>query len=120
MKMKVLVVGSSRHDDQIICEFATAGEQIGHELATRRHTILVGGDDDLDVDSSIVKGALRASPQAKIEVHRMHGAPPAFSDNPPTNFQTIWHQFPDWDVTVMEVIRQVDGVIVIGGRSGAI
>lgn len=101
-------------------ELAKAAEEIGRELAKRGHTILVGSDDSDDIDPSVVKGALAASPDAEIEVHLPHGFPATYPDKS-KNVKNIWLQFPDWDVTVMDVVKdKADGIIAIGGRAGVV
>lgn len=36
------------------------------------------------------------------------------------NLSVVWHQFPDWDVTNAEVVRDVDAVLAISGRVGVL
>lgn len=120
--MRVLVMGSSRDIEQHKDEIDKAGRELGKELAERGHTILVGGDDPLDVDSSIVAGALEdSSNKTSIEVHVPHGERgpyPEKAKNPDEKLEVRWHQFTDWNVTFMEVIRKkVDAVLAVGGRT---
>jgi hypothetical protein len=54
-----------------------------------------------------------------VEVHLMKGAKPCYSGK--STVKNVWHRYDDWDVTVLEVVREVaDAVIVIGGRKGVI
>ena len=122
--MRVLVVGSSRFDKNDKTAIDAVGQELGERLAKRGHTILVGSDHPDDVDPSIVAGAL-ADPSNKtpIEVHVTHGATEPYQGkdaDPDVNLRVIWHQFADWDVTVMEVVRTVDAVLAISGRVGVI
>ena len=129
--MRVLVVGSARPPDAnttigvapVYSEQITeAAVSIGGELAKRGHTIVVGSDDPIDVDPHVVDGALQANGGTNIEVHLPEGFPSQYrGDTTPPNVKTVPHQFPDWDVTTMEVVRDyVDGVLAVGGRTGVI
>jgi len=122
--MKVLVVGSCRFNKEKKVEIDHAGREIGRVLAERGYTILVGADDPNDVDPSVVAGAIENSKnKAEIQVNVPHGQPIPFPEeakNQGINLEIVWHQFPDWDVTVQEVIKNIDAVIAIGGRVGVI
>jgi hypothetical protein len=49
----------------------------------------------------------------------MKGAKPCYSAH--TAIKNLWHRYDDWDVTVLEVVRDVaHAVIVIAGRTGVI
>ncbi len=119
--MRVLVAGSVRNDPDRADEIRSAAREVGKALATRGHVIIVGTDDSEDVDPSVVEGALSANEgKASIEVHAPQGMPEPFKGNKNPNLKTVWHPFPDWDVTNMEVIREVDAVLTIGGRAGVV
>lgn len=140
--MKVFVIGSSRTSgatglpgleetpgDQAAEGRATlhpqkdqieqAARAVGEALATAGHTIWIGTDDDVDVDPHVVEGALSVEPPVEIEVQRQHGWSAAYVDKP-NRIGTRWRQFDDWDVTNMEVVREVDGVIAIAGRASVV
>ena len=57
LAMRVLVMGSSRDIEQLKDKIDKAGRELGKELAERGHTILVGSDDPIDVDPSVVRPA---------------------------------------------------------------
>lgn len=132
--MKVLVVGSGRHiwdgdeepeagseAERRLELLRSAGESLGRELAARGHTIIVGSDHERDIDPHVVRGALtHDAASAKLEVHVPKGLEAQFPHLTEGRISTVWHQFPDWDVTSMEVIRGVDAVLAIGGRRGVI
>ncbi len=122
--MRVLVVGSSRHEEADQEAIQAAAREIGKELARRGHTVLIGSDDERDVDPHVVAGALEAGrATTRIEVHVPKGLEqqyPDLTDEGTGQVVTVWHQFPDWDVTSMEVIRTVDAVLAVGGRLGVI
>lgn len=121
--MKVLVVGSVRGNEEYpdrADAIRAAAHDIGKELATRGHVVLVGTDNKDDVDPNVVDGALSANDKAYIEVHAPQGMLEPFRGNKSPNLRVVSHPFPDWDVTNMEVIREVDGVIAIAGRAGVV
>ena len=122
--MKVLVVGSSRclKDQMVRQKFETAGQELGKALADRGHTILIGTDEDEDIDPHIVRGALKSNRTVEIQTHVAHGSRRMFTGNEWTNARVKHHphQFTDWDVTAMEVIRNVDGVLTIGGKAATV
>jgi len=118
--MKVLVSGSVRgidnHDlrSQI---YAAAGD-LGKCLAQAGHTLLVGSDDREDIDPFVVEGFQSVQKAPPVEVHLMKGAKSCCSGK---TIKNLWHRYDDWDVTVLEVVRDVaQGVIVIGGKTGVI
>jgi hypothetical protein len=124
--VKVLVVGSVRGEkagEELACadEIRAAALEIGKELATRGHVVWVGTDDKIDVDPSVVEGALSASGgKGSVEVHAPLGMAEPYKNRSEPNLSKKWHQFPDWDVTNMEVVRGVDAVLAISGRAGVV
>ena len=122
--MKVLVIGSSRDLKPLKKAIDNAAHLLGLRLAERGHSILVGSDDPVDVDPHVVEGAMdNGKKRASVEIHVPHGMGRPFEGletNPDVDFNVVWHQFPDWDVTSMETIRTVDAVLAIGGRKGVI
>jgi len=122
--MRVLVVGSERGlpDEKTRKLIHQAGEQLGACLAERGHDVLVGADDPADVDSDVVKGALSSSRKVSVEVHRMKGSAECYTNHPHKNQIKICpHRYSDWDVTVLEVLRQdAHAVITLGGRTGVV
>lgn len=118
--MKVLVAGSLRGiaDDQskALCDAAT---ELGACLARAGHTLLVGTEDRMDVDPFVVAGFRSVEKAPPVEVHLMKGAKACYAGVP--TVRNIWHHYNDWDVTVLEVVRdKADAVIVIAGRKGVI
>jgi hypothetical protein len=121
--MKVLLVGSVRgtEDAQKAEAIRTAARDIGKELAARGHVLLVGTDDEADVDPSAVEGALSGgSAKGSVEVHVPQGMREPYASTTAPNLSVVWHQFPDWDVTNTEVVRDVDAVLAISGRAGVV
>jgi hypothetical protein len=122
-KMKVLVVGSERAalTPEEKASIHRAGALLGASLAKRGHTILVGSDDPTDVDPDVVRGALESDGDAKIEVHLMAGAELCYQKLGAKNVVNLFHRYADWDVTILEVLRQsADAVVAIGGKTGVV
>lgn len=133
--MKVLVVGSVRHIEEEAKESSkaeadskakadairAAAREIGKVLATRGHVVQIGTSDPADVDPSVVEGVFSAgSGKGSVEVHVPHGLPEQYPDYAEPNLVRWPHQFPDWDVTNAEVVRDTDAVLAIGGRVGVL
>ena len=147
--MRVLVVGSSRKyepgkpaspdEDEIAdaAQLRLAAREIGSALARHDHVVVVGSDHLKDVDPYVVEGAIAAlklpdvgaaavaqpgdPATRRIEVHIPHGFPEPYRNALlGDKVHILPHQFPDWDVTVAEVVREVDGVIALGGRLGVL
>lgn len=121
--VRILVVGSVRgvEDPLRVEAIRAAARDIGKELATRGHTALVGTDDPEDIDPNVVEGVFSAgSGKGAVEVHAPQGMREPFAGNTEPNLSVVWHQFPDWDVTNAEVVRDVDAVLAIGGRVGVV
>ncbi len=120
--MRVLVVGSVRctQDPKVQQAIRQAGHELGKSLAERGHTILVGSEAPEDVDPDVVAGAAASGRPAQVEVHLTQGAAECYSQGPivVTNRR---HRYSDWDITVLEVLRNdADAVIAIGGRVGVV
>lgn len=123
-KMKVLVVGSDRANPDDHEALKVAGREIGAELASRGHSIVVGADDLHDIDPYVVEGALGKRATCPIEVHVPRGTePPPYGQHERVRseqVEVVYHQFENWDVTVMEMIDRVGAVVAVGGRAGVI
>jgi hypothetical protein len=122
--VRVLVVGSVRctDDEAIRDRIRKAGHELGRCLAERGHTILVGSDNQYDIDPSVVEGALEAGNKTTIEVHLMQGAPECYPNLSQSGaIRNVPHRYHDWDVTVLEVLRgSAEGVIALGGNIGVV
>jgi hypothetical protein len=120
--MRILVVGSSRGLPNHEQALRAAVRELGGELVRRGHVVVIGSDHPDDVDPHVVEGAFEQDAKGRVEVHVPHGMPEPYSLSPlPGQVQVERHQFPNWDITVMEVIRErVDAVIAFGGRLGVI
>lgn len=119
--MKVLVSGSLRgiDDQDQRSRLSAAAAELGKCLALAGHTLLVGSEDREDVDPFVVEGFQSVEKAPPVEVHLMKGAKACYSGN--TTVKNIWHRYNDWDVTVLEVVRDAThAVIVIAGRTGVI
>jgi hypothetical protein len=122
--MRVLVVGSHRdvQNDEAKTLLHDAGRAIGARLAERGHSVLVGSDDREDIDPDVVHGALSVKSPTTIEVHRMQGSPECYpTESQAGKVRNRPHRYKDWDVTVLEVLRNdADAVIALGGRIGVV
>jgi hypothetical protein len=118
--MKVLVSGSLRGvEDQQKDHVRAAARELGKCLGAAGHTLLVGTNDQDDVDPFVVEGFLSAAKTSQVEVHLMKGAPQCYQGQ--ANVMHSWHHYDDWDVTVLEVVRyNADAVIVMAGRKGVV
>jgi hypothetical protein len=122
--MRVLVVGSVRgaKDPQAAALIHQAGKELGACLAERGHTILVGSEDSDDIDPDVVNAAAAANPKSAIEVHLMSGAAECYAAfGQSGNVTNRPHRYKDWDVTVLEVLRNdADAVVALAGRVGVV
>ena len=120
--MRVLVSGSLRDVPEGRKEpLRKAAQELGAALADAGHTVLIGTDDQDDVDPFVTEGVLSATKPSPIEVHVMRGAPQFYPNRTDDRVENIRHRYDDWDVTVLEVVRyRADGVIVIAGRQGVV
>jgi hypothetical protein len=137
--MKILVAGSGRHllpnddafpagpaaapptkadEDALLKPIRDAAYELGGALATAKHEIWVGSDDPKDVDPSVVEGALKAGGATAIAIKVPRGLAVPYKDKKDVHKE--WGEFPDWDVTTMEVIDKVDAVVLMGGRLGVV
>lgn len=119
--MKVLVSGSLRglEKEEEKEELRAAGRELGKCLGAAGHTLVVGSDNQDDIDPFVVEGFLSGTKTSQVEVHLQKGAPKCYQGQ--ANITPRWHRYDDWDVTVLEVVRyNADAVIVIAGRKGVI
>jgi hypothetical protein len=118
--MRVLVVGSVR-EAQRADAIQAAAREIGKALGAQGHVVLVGTDDPIDIDPSVAAGVLEAgNAAARVEVHVPHGMAEPYAAKRPEALKVVRHQFPDWDVTNMEVLRRADAVVALAGRAGVV
>jgi len=109
--------------DALLKDIRGAAYELGKALATAGHEIWIGSDEKLDVDPSVVEGALSVQAQsstspATIRVKVPRGLAEPYAAE--RRVRTEWAEFPDWDVTTLEVIDKVDAVVLLGGRKGVI
>ncbi|HEY3498105.1 MAG TPA: hypothetical protein VGK73_25575 [Polyangiaceae bacterium] len=109
--------------DTLLKEIRGAAHELGKALAAADHEIWVGSDEKLDVDPSVVAGALSVqagsgTSATVIRVKVPRGLPEPYAAE--QRVRTEWAEFPDWDVTTLEVIDKVDAVVLLGGRKGVI
>jgi hypothetical protein len=103
--------------DALLAPLQEAARELGAELARRGHEIWVGSDDPLDIDPYVVEGALKEQ-AGKVSIKVPRGFPEPYKGR--SEVRKEWGEFPDWDVTTMEVIDKVDAVILLGGRLGVL
>jgi hypothetical protein len=119
--MRVLVSGSLRglKDERHKDDVRAAARELGKCLAAAGHTLLVGTDDQEDVDPFVVEGFVGTAKTSRVEVHLMKGAPRCYQGQ--ANVANIVHRYDDWDVTVLEVVRSdADAVVIVAGQRGVI
>jgi hypothetical protein len=98
--MKVLVAGSLRgvEDQDRREQLCAAARELGKCLALAGHTLVVGTEDQEDVDPFVVEGFQSVEKASSVEVHLMKGAKACYSGK--ATVKNIWHHYNDWDVTV--------------------
>jgi hypothetical protein len=142
--MKVLIAGSGRHllptatppavgplndavaqpaydatkVDELLGPLRKAARELGVALREGGHEIWIGSDDPLDVDPFVVEGALTQDPSVKVNIRVPRAFQEPYAGKP--SVYKEWGEFPDWDVTSMEVIDKVEAVILLGGRLGVV
>jgi len=118
--MKILVSGSFRDvDSKMHAPLRDAARELGKALALAGHTLLVGSENQDDVDPFVVEGFQSVDKAPSVEVHLQKGAAGCYAGN--AKVRNIWHRYENWDVTVLEVVRyNAESVIVMAGRAGVV
>lgn len=103
-----------------------AAEQLGRELAKSGYRILVYSSDPAYIEADFVRGYI-ASGQAEKESIQIRypqavGGIPSFPEQSTHKyvFDPIPDANPDWQVTFYKSLKDVDGVILLGGAHSAL
>ncbi|MGC2110970.1 MAG: hypothetical protein WA655_15720 [Candidatus Korobacteraceae bacterium] len=99
---------------------AAAAEALGHELAKAGMLILVYSSEDTFLEGPVVKGYVGsgAAGRRSIQVcYPLNGRKPQFPErtNNPKAFDWRPDNSPDWEVSFYQSLKNVDGVLLMGG-----
>jgi hypothetical protein len=103
-----------------------AAEQLGRELAKAGYRILVYSSDTAYIEADFVRGYISSGIAEKESIQIRYpqsiGGVPAFDEQRTHKevFDPVPDAHPNWQVTFYKSLKDVDGVIILGGASSAL